>query len=154
MAVSTASVLLQPASQPQLGKLNNKTNNNGYIHGSSPNTDQYNVQQQHHQHTLPHRLSSSLHQQPGGLGGSNATLHSAVTLVGNANGNMSLTRNRLDLRQDNGLPNVGANSGTSVAPLGSMQSLQSSLLGKFYRGWSIFGIETQCVFLIQKYIFH
>lgn len=86
----------------------------------------------HHQHTLPHRQHQqhqhhlNHHHQHSG---SNATLHSAVTLNGGQqllgpNGNMSLTRNRLDLRQDNGLPNVGQ------APIGSMQSLQNSLMGK------------------------
>lgn len=36
-------------------------------------------------------------------------------------GNLSLTSNRLDLRQDNGLPNIQ----------GSLNSLQNGLLGMF-----------------------
>lgn len=63
-----------------------------------------------------------------GASPSTQTVHNTSTLHMNGqipnSGNFSLTRNRLDLRQDNGLPNVHHHH------QGSLNSLQNGLLGK------------------------
>lgn len=92
--------------QPKSGQ-----NNNGYV----PYLD-YTREFSPPSHTLPLRNGSS---------SNNATLNNSLHVTSNLNGqvtggNLSLTRNRLDLRQDNGLPNVQ----------GSLSSLQNGLLGK------------------------
>lgn len=98
-------------------------NNNGYVpYNNSTAGDYASIGMRdyaaHPSHTLPNNHNQlRLHNN---TTGSNATIHHSTTGTLNgqlANGNLSLTRNRLDLRQDNGLPNV-------MLP-GSMGSLAS-----------------------------
>lgn len=124
----TDSVLQHAAAAAATAGATGPNNNNGYVVPAGTSGEYGGGPPHAHvgQHTLPH--PHHLHR--GGLhSGSNATLHSALN-GGGVNGNMSLTRNRLDLRQDNGLPNLGQ-SPQQQASVGSMQSLQSGgLLGE------------------------
>lgn len=110
-------VHLQQQQQPKSGQ-----NNNGYVPYVDYTRD-YNPPTHHMQHTLPLMRNGQA------VGAAiNHDLHipstttATTTLLNGGGGNFSsLTRNRLDLRQDNGLPNLLQ---------GSLSSLQNGLLGK------------------------
>lgn len=86
-------------------QLKSGQNNNGYV----PYSYALDYSPSPHTHTLPNRNGNS---------NNNVT----STMNGHIpSGNLSLTRNRPDLRQDNGLPNVQ----------GSLNSLPNGLIGKF-----------------------
>lgn len=102
-------------------------NNNGYIpfanysldYSPPPLSLHQQQQQQHLSH--PHPQQQQYHHTLNLR--SNTAHHPTVHMNGQiSSGNLTLTRNRNDLRQDNGLPNIQQ---------GSLNSLQNGLLGNY-----------------------